>query len=148
MQTRPNSPETLPTILDGACAHPSPQLLTGHTLAPRADAFNDALPPPLPQMRDGGAPAFLRRHIQLASASLPSLTSAPHHLCRIPHPALCLSPCVCAPSLCPCLYVNSHAPCALGQFPSLFSATTPPHHVPASVSLHRSPQTRAEGSFL
>ena len=34
---------------------------------------------------------------------------------RVPHPALCPSPCVCAPS--PCLYANSHAPCALRQFP-------------------------------
>ena len=104
----PNSPETLPTsvnILDGACAYPSPQLLTGIILAPRADTFNNALHPPLPQMRDGGAPAFLCREL-VTSASL--LTSAPHH--PLPRP----SPCVLSLTLClrPIL-----VPLPLRQFP-------------------------------
>ena len=107
MQTRPNSPETLPTILDGACAHPSPQFLTGLTLAPRADAFNDALPPPLPQMRDGGAPAFLHCHICVSSESY-ICTPSPRH--PLPRP----SPCVVSLTLClrPIL-----VPLPLRQFP-------------------------------
>ena len=145
MQTRPNSPETLPTILDGACAHPSPQLLTGLTLAPRADAFNDVLPPPLPQMRDGGDLRFYvvtsNWHLRLFRVlHLHPITSATSLTLR------CVSHPVSAPH--PCAPTSTSIPSALHQFPSLFSATTPPCHVPASASLHRSPQTRAEGFFL
>ena len=99
MQTRPNSPETLPTILDGACAHPSPQLLTGLTLAPRADAFNDVLPPPLPQMRDGGDLRFYvvtsNWHLRLFRVlHLHPITSATSLTLRcVSHPVSAPHPC-------------------------------------------------------
>ena len=51
-------------------------------------------------------PAFLRGEL-VTSASL--LSSAPHH--PLPRP----SPCVCAPSLCPYLYVNSQRVASIPQ---------------------------------
>ena len=144
MQTRPNSPD----LCQHTCAYPSPQPLTGLTLAPRADAFNNVLPPPLPQMRDGRGflmpvPWHLRSSLHFCAVNLSHLRLFFHlhpiTLCRVPHP-------VSAPH--PCAPTSTSIPSALHQFPSLFSATTPPCHVPVSALLHHSPQTRAEGFFL
>ena len=120
MQTCPNSPD----LCQHTCAYPSPQPLMGLTLAPRADAFNNALPPPLPQMRDGGGflvpvPWHLRSSLHFCAVNLSHLHLFFHlhpiTLCCVPHPALCLSPCVCAPSLCPYLYVNSQRVASIPQ---------------------------------
>ena len=119
MQTRPNSPD----LCQHTCAYPSPQPLMGLTLAPRADAFNDALPPPLPQMRDGGAPAFLHCHICVSSESY-ICTPSPRH--PLPRP----SPCVVSLTMClrPIL-----VPLPLRQFPArcinspASSLQRPPH---------------------
>ena len=74
---------------------------------------------------------------------VPAMTPSPSAASLTLH---CVSHHVSAPH--PCAPTSTSIPSALHQFPSLFSATTPPCHVPASASLHRSPQTRAEGFFL
>jgi hypothetical protein len=91
---------------------------------PKSRRIQQCVTPSLAQMRDGGGflvpvPWHLRSSLRFCAVNLSHLRLFFHlhpiTLCCVPHPVLCLSPCVCTPSLCPYLYVNSQRVASIPQ---------------------------------